>query len=50
MRPKDFWRLHPTEFWWLYDLRKPVKMYGSLSESDVAELYQHAYGDGQNAE
>ena len=39
-----FWALHPTEFWWLAEAHKPVKMYGSMTEDDVAEIYQEAYG------
>ncbi len=46
MRPKDFWRLHPKEFWWLFEARKPVKMYGKMTEAEVAEIYNDAYGDG----
>lgn len=40
MTPEQFWRLHPLEFWWIVDARKPPKRYGSLSENDVAELHE----------
>lgn len=39
MSPRDFWRLSPLEFWWLFDARRPGKMYGSMQESEVEELY-----------
>lgn len=39
MTPEQFWRLNPVEFWWMLDARRPRKKYGSLSEDDVAELY-----------
>jgi hypothetical protein len=28
----------PTEFWHLYQAKKPRKMYGRLTETDVADL------------
>lgn len=40
MRPKDFWALHPVEFWWLVEARRKEKMYGSLTETEVAELHK----------
>jgi len=39
MAPDQFWRLHPAEFWWLVEARRPRKMYGALDEQDVEELY-----------
>lgn len=39
LAPAEFWRLHPVEFWWLVDARRPQKRYGSLSEREVASLY-----------
>lgn len=45
MRPKDFWRLTSQEFWWLLDAKKPVKMFGKMTESEVAEIYADAYGE-----
>lgn len=44
MRPKDFWRLSPEEFWWLVSAKRPAKMYGSMSEAEVAEIYAETYG------
>lgn len=44
MRPKDFWRLTPTEFWWLVEANKPVKMYGKMTEYEVKAIYEEAYG------
>lgn len=40
MTPEQFWRLHPLEFWWLVDARRPVKMYGSMPEHEMADLYE----------
>jgi hypothetical protein len=45
MRPKDFWRLTPAEFWWLLDAKKPVKFYGKMSEFEVAQIYNETYGE-----
>jgi hypothetical protein len=42
--PGEFWALHPTEFWWLAEAHRPVKMYGSMSEDDVAQIYEETYG------
>lgn len=44
MRPKDFWDLTVPEFWWLVDAKKPVKMYGSMTEYDVKKIYEETYG------
>jgi len=35
---KEFWRLHPKEFWWLFEANKPTKMYGSMTERDAGTL------------
>jgi hypothetical protein len=48
MRPKDFWRLTPTEFWWLVDAKRPVKMYGSMTEFEVAQIYEDTYGEPED--
>lgn len=45
MRPKDFWRLTAREWWWLHDARKAGRMYGSLTEAEVKELYDSTYGE-----
>lgn len=39
--------MHPVELWWLLDARRPVRMYGDLTESDVSELYDQMR-DGAN--
>ena len=44
LRPKDFWRLTPREVWWLAEAKRPPKMYGSLTESEVRDLYEATYG------
>jgi hypothetical protein len=37
--PEQFWRLHPTEFWWLLEANKPERVYQgkkhSLSSSEA---------------
>ncbi|BCJ90044.1 hypothetical protein IZ6_07790 [Terrihabitans soli] len=40
MRPAEFWALHPTEFYWLLEVRREPVSYGSLTEAQVAELYK----------
>lgn len=47
MRPKDFWGLTPKEFWWLLDSKKPIKMYGKMTEDEVAQIYRETYGDAE---
>lgn len=37
--------MHPTEFWWLVEVYSPIKMYGSMTESEVEQLYEETYGD-----
>lgn len=32
--------MDPQELWWLADAHRPPKKYGSLSEPEVAELYE----------
>ena len=39
LTPDVFWRLHPLEFWWMLDARRPRKAYGDLNEEEVAEMY-----------
>lgn len=44
LRPDDFWSLTVEEFWWYVELKTPVKMYGSMTESEVAQIYRETYG------
>lgn len=44
MTRAEFWEMHPVEFWWLVEAKKPVKMYGSMSEDEVREIYEKAHG------
>lgn len=44
MKPAEFWSLHPREFWWIAEARKPVKMYGSMTEAEVSSIYEETYG------
>lgn len=39
--------MHPREFWWLAEARKPVRMYGSMREDEVAAIYAETYGEGE---
>ena len=32
--------MDPEELFWLIDAKRPRKMYGSLTEDEVAELYE----------
>jgi len=32
--------MHPTDLFWLIDAKRPPKMYGSLTEDDVAEIHE----------
>jgi hypothetical protein len=48
--PVDFWRTHPTEFFWVaetkIEMNTPAKQYaGGMSASEAAEIYEDAYGD-----
>jgi hypothetical protein len=40
----QFWRATPTELFWLCEARQPVKMYGSMTEAEVRDIYEDAYG------
>lgn len=44
-QPSEFWALHPIEFYWLMEAKRPTKMYGSMTEAEVAEIYDEAYGN-----
>ncbi|MCB1476653.1 MAG: phage tail assembly chaperone [Rhodobiaceae bacterium] len=46
MRPAEFWALTPTEFWWLVEANRPVKMYFDMTETEVAAIYAKAYPEG----
>jgi len=41
--------LTPTQLQWVYEARKPVKMFGTLqggmSEDEIREQYRITYGD-----
>jgi hypothetical protein len=32
--------------WWLVEAAQPVRMYGSMTEDEVREIYEEAYGGG----
>lgn len=38
--------MSPTEVWWHLEAGQPVKMYGSMTEDEVQEIYEDAYGPG----
>jgi len=44
---EEFWSSHPIELWWLIEANKPVKMYGRMTEDEVAEIYEEEYGEYQ---
>ena len=44
MSRDEFWRMDPAELWWLVEHHRPVKMYGSMTEDEVAQIYEEAYG------
>ena len=48
MSPSEFWSLHPTEFWWLVEANRPVKMYGDMTEDQVRQIYEETYGDRES--
>lgn len=44
--------MHPTEFYWLLEVKhnlKPQKMYGDLTEREVAAIYDAAYPEGEDS-
>lgn len=43
MAPSEFWNLTPTEFYWILDAKQPVKMFGKMTEHEVAAIYDEAY-------
>jgi hypothetical protein len=45
MKPKEFWKLHPIEFYWIAEVRRPKRMYGNMTEDEVAEIYEETYGE-----
>lgn len=32
------------QFWWLAEFKRPVKMYGSMTEDQVRQIYEETYG------
>jgi len=49
MAPSEFWSLTPAEFYWILEAKKPVTMYGTMSEHEVEAIYAEAYGDAEDA-
>ena len=50
--PIDFWRTHPTEFFWVaetkVELSKPRKTYaGGMTQAEVEAIYRATYGDSE---
>lgn len=37
--------MSPTEWAWLYAAKAGPKMYGKMTEAEVAEIYREAYGE-----
>ena len=40
MQPSEFWRLHPTEFWWLMEARAEAADKSGLTTDHKERLYQ----------
>lgn len=38
----------PWEFWLLVEAKRPVKMYGKMTEHEVAAIYAETYGDPED--
>jgi hypothetical protein len=36
--------MSPAELWWLIEAKQPVKMYGSMTEDEVRQIYEETYG------
>lgn len=46
MTPSEFWRLHPTEYFWLLEMNLP-KRFAKLkhfSDAEIEEIYEQDYG------
>ena len=37
--------MRPSEVYWLIEARRPVKMYGLLTEQEAEQLYFETYGE-----
>lgn len=46
VRPGEFWGLRPIEAWWLIESRQPARQFGKMSETEISEIYEDAYGAG----
>jgi hypothetical protein len=38
----------PTQFWWLAEHHQPIKMYGSMTQSEVESIYDETYDKNGN--
>ena len=36
----------PRELWWFIEAKTPAKMYGSMTEAEVRQIYEETYGTG----
>jgi hypothetical protein len=36
--------------WWLYEAKKPVRMFGRMTEDEVRDIYEETYGPYQPEE
>ncbi len=41
---RDLWTRTPLEILWLIEAKTPVKMIGSLTETEVRQIYHQTYG------
>ena len=50
MTPEQFWRLHPQEFWWLFEANKPETVYRgkkhSLTSSEADDILKDLRAKG----
>lgn len=40
--------MSPTEWAWLYDIKSGQRMYGKMTEAEVAAIYDEAYGEDED--
>lgn len=39
--------MHPREFWWLVEARKPVTAYGKSNSREIADIYDDMVALGE---
>lgn len=46
IQPSEFWKMTMAEWWWVYDSKVGEPKYGSLTQSEVEELYEDLNNGG----